>query len=578
MSYKWVIRPVENPDAVEALRIALNNIPQALARVLALRGIQTFDAAKAFFRPNLSLLHDPFLMKDMDLAANRLIKAISGGEKVLVYGDYDVDGTTSAAMMTSFLRQQGVEADFFIPNRYTDGYGLGKRGLDFARDWGASLIIALDCGITGQEAASYAKGLGLDLVICDHHTAEETLPDAAAVLDPKRPDCNYPFKELTGCGVGFKLIQAVLQRLEQPEEEAYQFLDLLALSIASDIVAVVGENRLLMTEGLNRLRSEPRVGLRMLAINAGLDLENCSTSQIVFGLGPRINAAGRMRHADTAVDLLMATDEASARLLASELELLNHDRRSLDRQTFEEAQQLVESQTNLFTDYALVIHKPDWHLGVVGIVASRLVEKYNRPVILMGSNEGYAKGSARSIAPLSIYDAIKSCEDLLVKFGGHSLAAGVSLKEENIASFRQRLNQVLSDMNNAAQIVPEIQVDAPLKLQDITPKFWRILEQFQPFGPENDRPIFKGEQLHLSGNPTIVGDGHLKFKVKQRENGAPASAEFDVIGFNMHQHLPTLKQSRESGLPIDLLFTVTENTWNGNTTLQLQAKDLRLAG
>jgi single-stranded-DNA-specific exonuclease len=574
MSYKWIMRPVEKPEAVEDLRIALNNIPHPLARTLVLRGIHSFEEAKTFFRPSLALLHDPFLMKDMDKAANRVQKAIQDGEKVLVYGDYDVDGTTSAAMMTSFLRQQGVEANFFIPDRYGDGYGLGKRGLDEASALGATLVIALDCGITGQDAAEYAKSLGLDLVICDHHTAEEILPDAVAVLDPKRPDCEYPFKELTGCGVGFKLIQAVLQLLDQSQEEAYQFLDLLSLSIASDIVPVSGENRLLMTEGLRRLKSEARIGLRMLATSAGLDLENCSTSQIVFGLGPRINAAGRMKHAKTAVDLMMATDASAARLLASELEMLNHDRRSIDKKTFEEAQAMVESQTNLFTDYALVIHKPDWHLGIVGIVASRLVEKYNRPVILMGSNDGYAKGSARSIAPLSIYDAIKSCEDILIKFGGHSLAAGVSIKEEHIDAFRQRINQAFSDMNNAEQIVPEIAVDAPLNLQDINQKFWRILEQFQPFGPENDRPVFMGENLQVTGNPTIVGDGHLKFKVKQKDS---ESAEYDVIGFNMHEHLPTVNQSKRTGTPIELIFTVTENTWNGNTTLQLQAKDLRMA-
>ncbi|HRK75109.1 MAG TPA: DHHA1 domain-containing protein, partial [Rhodothermales bacterium] len=431
-----------------------------------------------------------------------------------------------------------------------------------------------DCGITGHAAADYCREKGIDLVVCDHHNAEEAIPDALAVLDPKRPDCPYPFKELTGCGVGFKLIQATLSKLGSPPEDAWEYLDLVALAIASDIVPILGENRLLMYEGLRRIQTNPRIGLRMLALQGGQDLASCSTSQIVFGLGPRINAAGRMGDAAEAVELLVATNPDRALKQAQRLEKLNGERRLMDSKTFEEAVYLMESRASTCMQHAIVLHHPGWHLGVIGIVASRLVERFYRPTVLLTTANGMAKGSARSVPGYNIYDAIRSCDHLLAKFGGHAFAAGLTLPVAHLETFTEQLNEVVSQTIQPNQLKAEIVVDAPLSLQDITPRFKQILEQFGPFGPQNRQPIFMGTGVQVKSQPTLVGrDGHLKFQVQQGHNGQ-ASPTFDVIGFGLHALYPTVRESLQYGRALDMLFTIDENNFMGQTSFQLRAKDL----
>lgn len=574
MTYRWILRSVaEKRDTVARLQHDLNDLPEPLARSLVLRGVETFEQARHFFRPSLEALHDPFLMCDMPQAAARVVQAIERKERVLVYGDYDVDGTTSAALMVTFLRDMGADALYFIPHRYRDGYGLKKIGMDYAVNAGASLVIALDCGITGHAVAAYAQQKKLDLIICDHHTAGDTIPEAVAVLDPKRPDCRYPFKELSGCGVGFKLIQATLALRGDPAERAYPYLGLVALSIASDIVPVLGENRLLMAAGLAVLRNTPRLGVRKLAERAKLDLRKCSTSQIVFSIGPRINAAGRLDHARLAVDLLTTTDEGEAEALSHQIEQINLRRRTLDRATFRAAVDMAEASCDTCMKHALVLHDTDWHLGVIGIVASRLVERFHRPTVMLATANGTAKGSARSILGFNVYNAIKACEPLLTQFGGHAYAAGMEMPLENVAPFRDRFNAVVSEHMKPELMEPELPVDAALELGEITPRFWRVLAQFGPFGPQNNNPLFLSRNLRVVGHPAIVGEGHLKFRV-----AAPAGAPlvpFDVIGFKLHHLMPTVRSSVQQGTPLKMVFSIEENTWAGKTNLQLKLKDLR---
>ena len=578
---RWTLRPLDDETVVANMARDLNDLPEALARALVLRGVRTFETARSFFRPSLDAIHDPFLMRDMDRAAERLAEAITRRERVMVYGDYDVDGTTSAAVMTLFLREMGVEATYFVPNRFEHGYGLCKAGLDEAVERGATLVVALDCGITAHEEATYAKDvLGLDLIICDHHTALDTLPDAVAVLDPKRPDCPYPFKGLSGCGVGYKLIQGTLQRLGEAAERAHAYLDLLAVSIAADIVPILGENRLLMHAGLDRLKAAPRLGIRALAEAADVDLATCSTSRIVFALGPRINAAGRLGDAGRAVDLFMTDDANVAKALAAELENINKERQALDRQTLAEA--LAEAEAHIATHdpLALVLHQPHWHTGVIGIVASRIVERFYRPTVMLTGKDGVARGSARSVDGVSIYDALAQCEDLLIGFGGHAAAAGVSLPVENLPAFREALSAAIGERVEPEDLAPEIALDAPLDLGHISDgvggRFWQVLRQFGPFGPDNPTPVFWGRDLRVVGQPKTVGkDGrHLRLRVAQRGNG---SGVYSVIGFGLAERLVAAEQSARTGAPLEVAFCVEENTWNGRTELQLKAKDVRLA-
>ncbi len=576
MTYRWLLRPVENPDAVTTIQQQLNNLPEALARALVLRGIDTFDGARLYFRPSLDHLHDPFLMQDMDAAADRVVQAIRQGERVLVYGDYDVDGTTSTTVMTHFLRSMGVEADFFIPNRFTHGYGLHNDGIDHAADLGARLIITLDCGITAVEEARYARERGIDLIICDHHTASETPPDAVAVLDPKRPTCTYPFKELSGCGVTFKLVQATLSRLGEPPERALPYLDLVAISTASDIVPIQDENRVIMREGFAQLRKTRRQGLRAVAGLAGLDFNSLSVDRIVFSIGPRINAAGRMGEANRAVQLLLSEDPVEAADLARILEEANKQRRALDREIQGQAVRQAEIQLSGKMRHALVLHDPEWHQGVIGIVASRLVERFHRPAIMLCTANGSAKGSARSITGINIYNALQACDDLLTQFGGHDYAAGMTLPEENIPAFRDRLDEVVGAIMTPEMMIPAIEVDALLNLDALDDRFWNVLKQFAPFGPTNMKPVFQAEGLEVAGQPRTVGNtgAHLKLAVRQHKGlgGRP----HPVIAFGHGEKLPMVQAAQREGRPLEMLFSIEENTWRGQTTIQLQARDLRV--
>jgi len=579
MTYRWIPRSLDAPDVVPRLQRKLNDLPEPLARALALRDVTTFEEAKRFFRADRSALHDPFRMADMDAAAARLSEAIDDGASVLVYGDYDVDGTTGTALFTDFLRSRGVDASFFVPDRYEDGYGLCRRGLDAAAERGASLVVALDCGITGHEEAAYAQELGLDLIIADHHTPKETLPDALAVLDPKRPDDEYPFVELSGCGLAFKLVQALLAHRDEDPEAAFDYLDLLALSTASDIVPLYGENRVLMAEGLEALQRSTRPGVRALADAADLDLQTVtSTGNIVFTLGPRINAAGRMEHASAAVELLLAQDYAEAEPLAAELEDLNRERRRIDDTIEEEAIERAEQQITARSPHALVLYDPDWHLGVIGIVASSLVERFHKPTILLTHNGEAVKGSARSIEGINIYEALADCEDVLAQFGGHDHAAGMSLPADAIETFRDRFDDAVGERVTPELLTPSIKVDAPVDLDTIgavNDRFWAVLKQFGPFGPSNPTPVFHAEDLDVVSARTVGSDdSHLKFEVRQRD--ASAGATYDAIGFGMGEKLPVLRESQETGTPVELLFSLEENTWNGQTTLQLKARDVRL--
>ncbi len=565
MSFRWVFTQPEQAEAISNLMEVLN-VPESIARLLAIRGISSFEDAKQFFRPTLNELHDPFLMKDMDRASERLSLAIRSNEKVLVYGDYDVDGTTATAIMYSFLKEFGVEVDYYIPHRFKEGYGINPEGIQYAHEIGAHVIVSVDCGITAVEEALEIKSLGMDLIICDHHTVGEHLPDAFAVLDPKREDCEYPFDGLSGAGVGFKLVQATLARLGLPAQVAYKYLDLLAISIASDIVPIIDENRILMWAGLERLRTEPRVGVQALMNLIRLPQAELDTKKIVFSIGPRINAAGRMGDASTAVRLLIANDELEAKLMARELEGINAKRRDTDTTTMNEAVQQIEEQLNMDRISALVLFDANWHLGVIGIVASRLVDQYHRPAIMLSEVDGKIKGSARSIRGFNIYEAIRECEDLLEQFGGHEYAAGLTLKDGALKEFRKRMNSKAIEELSGNSFEAELLVDTEIQLAEIDGKFWKLLHQFQPFGPANTKPIFVSNGLKVVGVPSIVGNGHLKLRVRQED-----SPVFDAIGFNMHEFMPKVRD----GKLFNIAYELEENTWNGNTALQLHLRDIQ---
>ncbi len=566
MAFRWIYSQPEDPDAVPMLQRELN-VPETIARLLALRRINTFEDARTFFRPDLSLVHDPFLMKDMDKAADRLASAIRKNEKVVVYGDYDVDGTTATAIMYTFLKDFGLHVEYHIPNRFKEGYGLSEEGISKAASIGATLIVTVDCGITAVEEAKWARDIGIDMIICDHHNAGPEIPDAVAVLDPKRPDCTYPFDGLSGAGVGFKLIQATTKVLGLPDEKCHRFLDLLAISIASDIVPIVDENRILMREGLSLLNAKPRPGIKALMELVRLGKSKVTTSEIVFSIGPRINAAGRMLHADTAVELLIADNDADAMEKAQELERINIKRRAVDNETMEQAVEMIDRDYSIDNLSSLVLHHPEWHLGVIGIVASRLVDKYYRPAIMLSTVDGLVKGSARSIRGFNVYNALKECEDMLIQFGGHEFAAGLTLDVKNLDEFRLRFNVIVDKYFKESDFEPEIYVDADLDLHEVDARFWKLLTQFEPFGPDNAKPIFVSRNLRVVGNATVVGNGHLKMRVAQ--NG---SAEFDAIGFNMHDYLPKIREATPGTL--SLAYMIEENTWQNKTTLQMRIRDI----
>lgn len=566
MSFRWISQEPDDASLVADLANQLN-ITHTLASLLILRGITTFEKARRFFRPNLNELHDPFLMKDMDKGANRLAQAVRKSETVVVYGDYDVDGTTATAIMYSFLKEFGCKVLYYIPHRFKEGYGISEDGIEYAINQKADLIVSVDCGITAIHEAEIIKNNGIDLIICDHHNTDDQIPDAFAVLDPKRPDCNYPFDGLSGAGVGFKLVQATIQKLGLPADHTYKYLDLLAISIASDIVPIIDENRILMREGLKLLNQNPRPGIQALLNLVNLKSGMMNTSKIVFSIGPRINAAGRLGDAKTAVELLIAETEEEGHLRATELESINLKRRQIDSNTMECALEMIGTLDNMEEISGLVLHNPDWNIGVIGIVASRLVDKFYRPTIMLSTVDGMAKGSARSIRGFNVYNALKECEDLLIQFGGHEFAAGLTLLEDDVAKFQRRFNDIVSNQLSEQDFEPELYIESELHLSEITSSFWTILRQFEPFGPLNMKPIFVSKGITITSTPTIVGNGHLKFRVKQDN-----STEYEVIGFNMHDYLPKVRDSRSGQL--NLAYVLDENTWHNQTTIQLRLKDI----
>ncbi len=570
--YRW-LQSTNDPAPIEQLTKEIN-IPEALSRVLVNRGIVTYAQAREFFRPRLEDLLDPFLMNGMDDAVKRVQQAVEAKEKVLIFGDYDVDGTNAAAMCTLFLREIGIETTYHIPNRVTEGYGISKLGIDKAKQQGVTLIIAVDCGITAIQQVDYARSIGIEVIICDHHEPIDQIPNAVAVLDPIKPGCNYPFKYLCGCGVAFKLVQAICKS-QGREELSYKYLDFVTLATAADIVPLVGENRILTKIGLTLLNENPRVGISALIESSGTQLGKINTGQIVFVLAPRINAVGRMGDATRAVHLLTSTDPAEASKLARVLEEENRNRRKMDEDTFALAQAMVERTHNVETDPVLVLHDTAWHPGVIGIVASRLVEKYYRPTIMLTTIDGVAKGSARSIVGFDIYRALKKVEDKLIQFGGHKYAAGLIVALDRVDEFRKALSETVNEMMPEEIRTPEIRIDAEITLSDISPRFLKILKEFAPFGPGNMRPIFMSKNVQSVGEPRIVGDEHLRFRVRQDKQ------VFDTIGFGLGSRLDSV---RSNGKGLDVVFSVDEyeKTVSGPDSMlveafpQLKIKDLKI--
>jgi single-stranded-DNA-specific exonuclease len=565
---RWKIREVENEDSIKSLAESLN-ISDVLAKLLFLREIKTFSQAKQFFRPSLNSLHDPFLMNGMEAATKRVIQAITENQPICIYGDYDVDGTCSTALLYMFLKELGANVDFHIPKRLAEGYGLSKEGIDIIKtSKNPALLITVDCGITAITETEYANQLGIDVIICDHHQPKDELPNAVAVLDPLKPECNYPFDYLSGAGVAFKLAQGISEKIGR-REMPFKYLDLVALAAAADIVPLVDENRALVKEGLESINTNPRPGIVALIESSSLNPGNVNSGQVVFTIAPRINAVGRLGDAERAVELLITDSKEEALKLAAVLEKENYARRKIDVNTFDDALQLVENSIDLDNELAIVLHQEEWHPGVIGIVASRLVEKYYRPTIMLTTIDGIAKGSARSISNFNIYEALQKCEDLLIHFGGHQAAAGLAVELDKIKEFKEKFNQIVKASIKEEDLLPEISIDAKIKLSEITPKFLRILEQFSPFGPENMRPVFLSEGVNIYNTPRLVGKNHLVASFKQNEN----DKIFDSIGFNMREYLDLLSNKK---IKFDIVYTIDKTIKDGRTFPQLRLKDLRI--
>ncbi len=566
---RWILGEKADQAKVERLSAEIG-IDRVLAELLVKRGVETFEQALAFFRPNLDNLHDPFLMKDMDKAVERLDRAVSRGERILVYGDYDVDGTTAVALVYSFLKRFTDNLGFYVPDRYDEGYGVSIKGIDWAAENGYNLIITLDCGIKAIDKVEHARQKGIDVIICDHHLPEESLPAAVAVLDPKREDCFYPFDDLSGCGVGFKLVQAYATKKGIPFEELVPLLDLLVVSISSDLVTMVGENRILSHFGLKQLNEHPRQGLLAMITLSNLEPGHLNIDDIVFKIGPRINAAGRMESGQMAVELLIANDESQAMLIGSKINDNNNERKSIDREITQEALEMVQNGTCLASENATVVYSESWNKGVVGIVASRLVEAYYKPAIVLTKSNGFVTGSARSIQGFDLYEAIESCADLMENFGGHVYAAGLTMKEENLAEFSRRIDKAIGEKITEEMLTPVINVDAKLDFANITPKFIRILKQFQPFGPGNSNPVFVTDNVYDSGNGRKVGAGGVHMKLDLIQESQPYH-QIAAIAFNMSDYYDYIKD----GNPIDICYSIVENYFRGNSIIQLRIKDLK---
>lgn len=564
---RWNLK--EAPDEKSTLALADSlNVSNILANLLIQRGITNFYEAKNYFRPSLETLHDPFLMNGMHEATQRVIHALTHNEKICVYGDYDVDGTCSAALMYLFLKDLGAKVETYIPNRLTEGYGISISSIDILKERGINLIITVDCGITAVEEIDYANSLGIETIVCDHHQSKEKIPNAYAVLDPIKPGCNYPFKHLSGAGVAFKLASAVGERIGK-KELALKYLDLVALAGAADIVPLVDENRVLVKEGLDLINTNPRPGIVALLKSARMEPGNLNAGQIVFTIAPRINAVGRLGDANRAVELFTTDDHQRALELARVLEDENTERRKIDEMTFSHAMQLVDSKINMDSDLGIVLHYDDWHPGVIGIVASRLVEKFHRPAVMLTTIDGVAKGSARSIHGFNIYEALQSCEDLLLQFGGHEAAAGLAIEIEKLDEFKERFNFVLRQNMTAENKLHELHIDTKLSFSEISPKFIRVLDQFAPFGPGNMRPVFMSENVTVVNPPRIVGVNHIVTSLRQNGN----EKVFDAIGFNLGAFASII--DKEKNL-IDIVYTIESIQKEGKTYPQIRIKDIHI--
>ena len=566
---KWSIKEQTDPQKVSQLAAEVG-IDKVLAQLLVDRGVSDFEQARMFFRPSLSDLHDPFLMKDMDVAVERLHAAITSGESILVYGDYDVDGTTAVALVYSFIHRFTSKVGFYVPDRYDEGYGVSFKGIDFASEGGYSLIITLDCGIKAIDKVRYASEKGIDVIICDHHLPEESLPAAVAVLDPKREDCHYPFDDLSGCGVGFKLVQAYSKQYQIPFETLIPLLDLLVVSIASDLVTMVGENKVLSHFGLKVLNENPRKGLDAMIQLSNLEPGHITVDDIVFKIGPRINAAGRMETGRLAVELLKATDTKTAMEIGEKINANNNERKNIDREITQEAIEMVQNGQCLASENVTIVYNPKWNKGVVGIVASRLVEAFYKPTVVLTKSNGFVTGSARSVSGFDLYQSIESCADLLENFGGHVYAAGLTLREENLQEFAQRMDNFVAGKITTDMLTPVIEVDARLDFAQITPKFFRILKQFQPFGPGNANPIFVTESVYDAGSGRKVGAGGVHMKLDLIQESQPYH-QIAAIAFNMAEYYDYIRE----GNPFDVCYAIVENYYRGNSTLQLRVRDIR---
>ena len=564
MEKRWTILQA-NPEKVNSLQQALKIHP-AICKILVQRGIETFDQAKAFYRPSLTDLHDAWLMKDMEKAVARIMAAIENNEKILVFGDYDVDGTTAVACMYQFLKKFHRNLDFYIPHRYREGYGVSKTGIDFANSNGFSLVISLDCGIKSVDLIGYAKELGIDFIVCDHHLPDLELPPAIAILNPKQKGCHYPYKELCGCGVGFKLITALSQKLGAPTEVPFEYLDLTATAIAADIVPITGENRVLAYYGLKKANENPNNGIKALAQLSGLTSQ-LHINNLVFMIAPRVNAAGRMDDARKAVLMFVSESYDQALQYAEMLHNDNTDRKEADSNITDEALALIKGDELLINKKSTVVFQPHWHKGVVGIVASRLIEHFYRPTVVLTQSGEYAAGSARSVPGFNLYEAVHACKEHLIGYGGHFAAAGMTIELDKIEAFRNKFEEVVSTTIPPELLMPEIVIDTEIEFRDITWSFYKIISQMEPFGPENLRPHFLVKNVTDSGYSRILKQEHLRFVLRQD------NLTFTGIGFGMAEKFPLLQLKK----PIDIVFKIDENEWSGQRTLQLRMIDVRLS-
>ena len=575
-----MLKPQGDPEKVREISKALG-IDQSLGNLLVQRGVTSYDQAKTFFRPSLNDLFDPFLMKDMDKAIARIVRAVENKERILVYGDYDVDGTSAVALVYTFLLNFHEEIDFYIPDRDNEGYGISFKGIDFASDTNVKLIIALDCGIKSVEKVAYATTRGIDFIICDHHRPGAEIPAASAILDPKRNDCTYPYKELSGCGIGFKLIQAYAQLNQIPFDQLIQYLDLVVISIASDIVDITGENRILAHFGLKLINSKPRPGLEALlrysammknddGLGGNVFNRELTITDLVFMIGPRINAAGRIESGKNSVRLLITRNLDDAKRVAEQINAYNTERKTLDSQATMQAVGMIDENSKLKSARSTVIFHPNWHKGVIGIVASRLTETYDRPTIVLTLSNGLITGSARSVRDFDIYEAVDACSDLLEHFGGHKFAAGLSLKPENLEKFSTRFEAFVSDRLQGVELVPVLEIDSKLPLNVISSRFFSVLKQFAPFGPGNMAPLFSTNGVMDAGGSRIVGKNHLKLNVVHPEI---AGGPFSAIAFQQGEQFGMI----EKQIPFNICYHVEENEWNGLVNLQLNIKDIKFS-